>query len=102
ASCNSANHTHTHTRTHTFRQLQSHRDHPGYHIHFYNPAIMVSSTQHQVDKAASRTQQKPSSSKSGSKQHLLPGIRCPTCHASGKEVWVLPGKECGYCGTPCG
>ncbi|CRK12759.1 hypothetical protein BN1708_010604 [Verticillium longisporum] len=32
----------------------------------------------------------------------LPGIRCPTCRESGKEVWVLPGKECGYCGTPCG
>ncbi|KAK1985916.1 hypothetical protein LZ30DRAFT_778738 [Colletotrichum cereale] len=64
---------------------------------------MVCSTQYQVDKATSQTQQKPSSSsKSGSKQHLLPGIRCPTCHASGKEVWVLPGKECGYCGTPCG
>ncbi|WDK17706.1 hypothetical protein CGRA01v4_08989 [Colletotrichum graminicola] len=44
---------------------------------------MVCSTQYQVDKASSRTQQKPSSSsKSGSKQHLLPGIRCPTCHAS--------------------
>ncbi|ROT37616.1 hypothetical protein SODALDRAFT_201187 [Sodiomyces alkalinus F11] len=33
---------------------------------------------------------------------LLPGIKCPTCKQSGKEVWVLPGKECGYCGTPCG
>ncbi|KAL2758506.1 hypothetical protein ACRALDRAFT_1075076 [Sodiomyces alcalophilus JCM 7366] len=33
---------------------------------------------------------------------LLPGIKCPTCKESGKEVWVLPGKECGYCGTPCG
>ncbi|KAK1655954.1 hypothetical protein BDP81DRAFT_388816 [Colletotrichum phormii] len=64
---------------------------------------MVCSNHCQVDKTAFRNQQKPSSStKSGSKQHLLPGIRCPTCHASGKEVWVLPGKECGYCGTPCG
>ncbi|UQC83155.1 uncharacterized protein CLUP02_08648 [Colletotrichum lupini] len=35
-------------------------------------------------------------------ERLETGIRCPTCHASGKEVWVLPGKECGYCGTPCG
>ncbi|KAH7377199.1 hypothetical protein B0T11DRAFT_218643, partial [Plectosphaerella cucumerina] len=35
-------------------------------------------------------------------QTLLPGIRCPTCQDSGEEVWVLPGKECGYCGTPCG
>ncbi|KAF6809481.1 hypothetical protein CPLU01_02178 [Colletotrichum plurivorum] len=65
---------------------------------------MTCSAHFQVDRtAALANQQKPSSSsKSGSKQHLLPGIRCPTCHASGKEVWVLPGKECGYCGTPCG
>ncbi|KAK1596861.1 uncharacterized protein LY79DRAFT_33851 [Colletotrichum navitas] len=64
---------------------------------------MVCSTQYQVDKAASRTQQKPSSSssKSGSKQHLLPGIRCPTCHASGKEVWVLPGKDQESCWSDC-
>jgi hypothetical protein len=29
-----------------------------------------------------------------------PGVRCPTCALEGKEVWVLPGRCCGYCGTP--
>ncbi|KAK6224881.1 hypothetical protein QIS74_03208 [Colletotrichum tabaci] len=52
---------------------------------------MVCSAQYQVDKAASRAQQKPSSSsKSGSKQYLLPGIRCPTCHASGQLIPNAP------------
>ncbi|KAL2114641.1 hypothetical protein VUR80DRAFT_2621 [Thermomyces stellatus] len=32
----------------------------------------------------------------------LPGLRCPTCAAQGKEVWVIPGRRCGYCGTPVG
>ncbi|KAF4124773.1 hypothetical protein GMORB2_5439 [Geosmithia morbida] len=30
-----------------------------------------------------------------------PGTRCPTCALDGKEVWVIPGRCCGYCGTPC-
>ncbi|VTT55264.1 unnamed protein product [Fusarium fujikuroi] len=30
-----------------------------------------------------------------------PGVRCPTCAIENKEVWVLPGRSCGYCGTPC-
>ncbi|KAI9904251.1 hypothetical protein N3K66_000780 [Trichothecium roseum] len=30
-----------------------------------------------------------------------PGTRCPTCASQGKEVWVIPGRCCGYCGTPC-
>ncbi|KAF5633916.1 zinc finger transcription factor ace1 [Fusarium tjaetaba] len=30
-----------------------------------------------------------------------PGVRCPTCALEGKEIWVLPGRCCGYCGTPC-
>jgi len=32
----------------------------------------------------------------------IPGVRCPTCAAKGQEVWVIPGKACGYCGTACG
>ncbi|KAI2605154.1 uncharacterized protein GGS25DRAFT_418125 [Hypoxylon fragiforme] len=28
-----------------------------------------------------------------------PGKRCPTCEGKGKEVWVLPGRDCPYCGT---
>ncbi|KFY69166.1 hypothetical protein V496_00470 [Pseudogymnoascus sp. VKM F-4515 (FW-2607)] len=31
----------------------------------------------------------------------ISGVRCPTCTASGHEIWVIPGKHCGYCGTPC-
>ncbi|KAJ4147780.1 hypothetical protein LMH87_002286 [Akanthomyces muscarius] len=31
----------------------------------------------------------------------IPGTRCPTCALAGKEVWVIPGRCCGYCGTPC-
>ncbi|KAI1500666.1 hypothetical protein F5X99DRAFT_385612 [Biscogniauxia marginata] len=31
-----------------------------------------------------------------------PGKRCPTCQANGSEVWVLPGRCCGYCGTYVG
>ncbi|KAH7316482.1 hypothetical protein B0I35DRAFT_254837 [Stachybotrys elegans] len=30
-----------------------------------------------------------------------PGTRCPTCAKAGQEVWVIPGRCCGYCGTPC-
>lgn len=32
----------------------------------------------------------------------ISGVRCPTCTASGHEIWVIPGKHCCYCGTPCG
>ncbi|CRK13151.1 hypothetical protein BN1723_003454 [Verticillium longisporum] len=56
--------------------------------------------QHQHVKASTLCQQKPPTSVPH--PQYLPGIRCPTCRDSGKEVWVLPGKECGYCGTPCG
>ncbi|CAD6444274.1 1a1f6f2b-6690-45eb-838a-800ed001885b [Sclerotinia trifoliorum] len=31
----------------------------------------------------------------------MPGVRCPTCLANGKEVWVIPGRACGACGTGC-
>ncbi|KAJ9422957.1 hypothetical protein FOXG_05745 [Fusarium oxysporum f. sp. lycopersici 4287] len=30
-----------------------------------------------------------------------PGVRCATCALEGKEIWVVPGRCCGYCGTPC-
>jgi hypothetical protein len=30
-----------------------------------------------------------------------PGVGCPTCALGGKEIWVIPGRCCGYCGTPC-
>ncbi|RYC86508.1 hypothetical protein BFJ63_vAg10650 [Fusarium oxysporum f. sp. narcissi] len=30
-----------------------------------------------------------------------PGVRCPTCALEGREIWVIPGRCCGYCGTPC-
>ncbi|KLO86236.1 uncharacterized protein FFNC_04587 [Fusarium fujikuroi] len=29
------------------------------------------------------------------------GVRCPTCAVGNKEVWVLIGGSCAYCGTPC-
>ncbi|CDM32198.1 unnamed protein product [Penicillium roqueforti FM164] len=32
----------------------------------------------------------------------MPGVRCPNCQAQGKEVWVIPGKNCHICHTPCG
>lgn len=28
-----------------------------------------------------------------------PGIRCPSCQGRDQEVWILPGRECPYCGT---
>jgi hypothetical protein len=31
----------------------------------------------------------------------MTGVKCPTCAADGKEVWVIPGKACGACGTAC-
>ncbi|KAH6956636.1 hypothetical protein DER45DRAFT_567513 [Fusarium avenaceum] len=37
----------------------------------------------------------------GIRSHKVPGTRCPTCALAGKEVWVIPGRCCGYCGTPC-
>ncbi|KAF5970482.1 zinc finger transcription factor ace1 [Fusarium bulbicola] len=30
------------------------------------------------------------------------GVRCPTCVVAGKEIWVVHGRCCGNCGTPCG
>ncbi|KAK3988031.1 hypothetical protein QBC44DRAFT_382749 [Cladorrhinum sp. PSN332] len=30
----------------------------------------------------------------------MPGVLCPTCAEQGKEVWVIPGRACGYCRTP--
>ncbi|KAK0666305.1 hypothetical protein QBC41DRAFT_230773 [Cercophora samala] len=34
-------------------------------------------------------------------QGLFPGVRCPTCAAKGVETWVIEGRACGTCGTPC-
>ncbi|CAG8948752.1 hypothetical protein HYFRA_00001873 [Hymenoscyphus fraxineus] len=31
----------------------------------------------------------------------MPGVRCPTCASNGQESWVIPGRQCGYCGTNC-
>ncbi|KAJ5930610.1 hypothetical protein N7466_006103 [Penicillium verhagenii] len=31
----------------------------------------------------------------------MPGVRCPNCYAKGQEVWVIPGKSCHVCATPC-
>ncbi|KAL2800932.1 hypothetical protein BJX66DRAFT_103170 [Aspergillus keveii] len=31
----------------------------------------------------------------------MPGVRCPSCQRTGKETWVIPGKYCHICGTPC-
>jgi ubiquinol-cytochrome c reductase cytochrome b subunit len=31
----------------------------------------------------------------------MTGVKCPTCAANGQEVWVIPGRNCHYCGTPC-
>lgn len=31
----------------------------------------------------------------------MPGVRCPKCMGQGNEVWVIPGKSCHVCHTPC-
>ncbi|RPB02288.1 hypothetical protein L873DRAFT_1733084 [Choiromyces venosus 120613-1] len=31
----------------------------------------------------------------------IPGVLCPTCDAQGVESWVIRGKVCSKCGTPC-
>ncbi|XMA19060.1 hypothetical protein WAI453_011851 [Rhynchosporium graminicola] len=31
----------------------------------------------------------------------MPGVRCGTCAGNGTEVWVIPGKACHVCGSPC-
>ncbi|KAH7390206.1 hypothetical protein BKA64DRAFT_117225 [Cadophora sp. MPI-SDFR-AT-0126] len=31
----------------------------------------------------------------------MPGVRCGTCAGNGQDVWVIPGKACPVCGTPC-
>jgi hypothetical protein len=30
-----------------------------------------------------------------------PGVQCQTCAGRGAETWVIPGKLCHVCGTPC-
>ncbi|KJR82733.1 uncharacterized protein SPSK_03714 [Sporothrix schenckii 1099-18] len=44
----------------------------------------------------------PSGGSEGIRSVPLPGVRCPKCAKDGKEVWVIPGRACGYCGTACG
>ncbi|RKU45439.1 hypothetical protein DL546_007035 [Coniochaeta pulveracea] len=43
----------------------------------------------------------PSTNDEGVRMMPLPGVRCPTCAANGQEVWVIPGRACSNCGTPC-
>lgn len=31
----------------------------------------------------------------------MPGVKCPNCEKRGVEQWVLPGKYCPKCSTPC-
>ncbi|KAH9213801.1 hypothetical protein DL95DRAFT_524270 [Leptodontidium sp. 2 PMI_412] len=31
----------------------------------------------------------------------MPGVRCGTCAGNGQDVWVIPGKACPVCGSPC-
>ncbi|RDW62040.1 hypothetical protein BP6252_11473 [Coleophoma cylindrospora] len=38
---------------------------------------------------------------SGMAMSPMSGVRCPSCLARGQEVWVIPGRACGYCGTGC-
>ncbi|KAJ4061549.1 hypothetical protein NW763_004935 [Fusarium oxysporum] len=28
----------------------------------------------------------------------MPGVPCPECTTAEKEVWVIPGHSCPYCG----
>ncbi|KAK4466851.1 hypothetical protein QBC42DRAFT_41749 [Cladorrhinum samala] len=30
----------------------------------------------------------------------MPGVLCRKCAERGVEVWVIPGRACGYCRTP--
>ncbi|EFX01850.1 hypothetical protein CMQ_4921 [Grosmannia clavigera kw1407] len=43
----------------------------------------------------------PANGDEGIRSVPLPGVRCPKCAKDGKEVWVIPGRACGYCGTAC-
>ncbi|KAK4224027.1 hypothetical protein QBC38DRAFT_371891 [Podospora fimiseda] len=36
----------------------------------------------------------------GIRSLVMPGVLCPTCAEKGQEVWVIPGRACGYCRTP--
>ncbi|KAJ5469582.1 hypothetical protein N7539_009200 [Penicillium diatomitis] len=42
-----------------------------------------------------------SGSSANSRSTKMPGVRCPNCYAKGQEVWVIPGKSCHVCHTPC-
>ncbi|KAI1803893.1 hypothetical protein F4811DRAFT_553412 [Daldinia bambusicola] len=60
------------------------------HIHCSHPASQVQRCSDPVSDHAC-----PLVDMSGT----APGKRCPTCQGKGQEVWVLPGRDCPYCGT---
>ncbi|KAI8966075.1 hypothetical protein F5Y11DRAFT_343766 [Daldinia sp. FL1419] len=60
------------------------------HAHCSRPASQTSNYPRIVSNQAC-----PSVDMSGT----APGKRCPTCQSKGQEVWVLPGRDCPYCGT---
>ncbi|EXL98059.1 hypothetical protein FOIG_09618 [Fusarium odoratissimum NRRL 54006] len=33
--------------------------------------------------------------------NAMPGTRCPKCSTPENDVWVIPGRNCGHCGTYC-
>ncbi|KAI2617174.1 hypothetical protein GGR54DRAFT_217202 [Hypoxylon sp. NC1633] len=64
------------------------------HLHCSRPEPQVNHCSHQASQKTS--------AHAGSLVDMsgtAPGKRCPTCEAKGQEVWVLPGRDCGYCGT---
>ncbi|KAH7483827.1 hypothetical protein FOMA001_g7273 [Fusarium oxysporum f. sp. matthiolae] len=50
---------------------------------------------------ASAPGQQPKEVDSKVAKYPRPGVRCPMCAAEDVVVWVIPGRCCGYCGTPC-
>ncbi|TLD21865.1 hypothetical protein PspLS_07781 [Pyricularia sp. CBS 133598] len=66
------------------------------------PPFAMPPTQFDVRDLEPSRSNMPSSSDTGIRQKAgIPGVRCPTCAASGSEVWVIQGRACGTCGTPC-
>ena len=37
----------------------------------------------------------------GLREGPMAGVKCRQCEARGNEVWVIPGKNCHVCGSPC-
>ncbi|EXK85044.1 hypothetical protein FOQG_10983 [Fusarium oxysporum f. sp. raphani 54005] len=50
---------------------------------------------------ASAPGQQPKEVDNKVEKYPRPGVRCPMCAAEHVVVWVIPGRCCGYCGTPC-